>query len=83
MNRYKLLFWPLLVMPCLAVTPALLERLEWRNIGPAVMGGRVADIAGEGTTLYVASASGGLFRSENSGITFTPIFRAASWTRSP
>lgn len=51
--------------------------LELRAIGPAVMGGRVADIAVHPTkrsTWYVAVGSGGLWKTANAGITWTPIF---------
>jgi hypothetical protein len=57
--------------------PTLLEDFEWRSIGPAVMGGRIADIvgvAGDPTLVYVAAASGGLFRTRDGGITWTPLF---------
>jgi photosystem II stability/assembly factor-like uncharacterized protein len=57
-----------------AVDVAPLDRLEWRSVGPAVMGGRIAAIAGDARTLYVAAASGGLFRTDNDGTTFTPVF---------
>src|ERR1051325_6021212 len=53
------------------------ERLEWRNIGPANMGGRVADIegvAGNPNIVYVATASGGLFKTTNGGVKWTPLF---------
>lgn len=51
--------------------------LELRPIGPAVMGGRIADIAVHPTkrsTWYVAVGSGGLWKTTNAGITWTPIF---------
>ena len=53
------------------------ERLEWRSIGPANMGGRTADIEGvpgDPNIVYVASASGGLWKTTNGGITWKPIF---------
>src|SRR3984957_20513326 len=56
---------------------ALFERLEWRNIGPSLMGGRVtsiAGIAGNPTMVYVATASGELFKTFSSGTTLTPVF---------
>ena len=51
--------------------------LELRAIGPAVMGGRVADIAVHPTNRsiwYVAVGSSGLWKTANAGITWTPIF---------
>src|ERR1044072_1482232 len=53
------------------------ERLEWRSIGPANMGGRVADIEGvngNANVVYVATASGGLFKTTNGGVRWTPLF---------
>ncbi|HKO97156.1 MAG TPA: hypothetical protein VJU86_09195 [Pyrinomonadaceae bacterium] len=53
------------------------ERLEWRSIGPANMGGRTADVEGvpgDPNLVYVATASGGLWKTVNGGITWKPIF---------
>ncbi|HZS45403.1 MAG TPA: hypothetical protein VFC63_09900 [Blastocatellia bacterium] len=53
------------------------DRLEWRSIGPANMDGRVADIAGvpgNANIVYVAAASGGLWKTVNGGTTWKPIF---------
>jgi photosystem II stability/assembly factor-like uncharacterized protein len=55
-----------------------LSGLPIRAIGPAAMGGRIADIAavheGQRLTIYVGSASGGVWKSVDSGTTFKPIF---------
>lgn len=54
-----------------------MKHLEWRNIGPANMAGRVSDIeAAEAdfAVVYVAAASGGVFKSTNAGTTWEPIF---------
>ncbi|MGA9575928.1 MAG: hypothetical protein WBS20_18440, partial [Lysobacterales bacterium] len=51
--------------------------LTMRSIGPALMGGRIADIAihpGRSSTWYVASASGGVWKTTNAGITWIPVF---------
>jgi photosystem II stability/assembly factor-like uncharacterized protein len=53
------------------------ERLEWRSIGPANMGGRTADVEGvpgNPNIVYVATASGGLWKTINAGTTWKPIF---------
>jgi photosystem II stability/assembly factor-like uncharacterized protein len=57
----------------------MLNGLQWRGIGPAATGGRIADIAvsrtpGQPSTIYVATATGGLFKSVNEGVSFAPIF---------
>ncbi|HAY55911.1 MAG TPA: hypothetical protein DCX49_00645, partial [Flavobacteriales bacterium] len=44
--------------------------LSLRNVGPSVMGGRVVDVAVVADTMYVAYATGGLWRSINHGTTF-------------
>ncbi|MFN6964710.1 MAG: WD40/YVTN/BNR-like repeat-containing protein [Pyrinomonadaceae bacterium] len=54
-----------------------LSNLSWRSIGPANMGGRVADVegvAGNPNIVYVATGSGGIFKTTNGGMTWTPIF---------
>ena len=51
--------------------------LKMRNIGPAVMGGRIADIAvnpKDKSNWFIAVGSGGVWRTNNSGITWTPVF---------
>ena len=54
-----------------------LSQLEWRAIGPAVMGGRIDDLAIDErnpSTIYVGAASGGVWKTINAGTTWTPIF---------
>lgn len=51
--------------------------LTLRSIGPALMGGRIADIAihpDRPSTWFVAVGSGGVWRTDNAGITWTPLF---------
>jgi photosystem II stability/assembly factor-like uncharacterized protein len=58
-------------------TPEILENLEWRNIGPANMMGRVADVegvAGKPEIVYVGSASGGVWKTIDGGVTWKPVF---------
>ena len=50
---------------------------RWRNVGPSNFMGRVSDvqgIPGPSKTLYVAAAGGGIWKSNNFGITWRPIF---------
>ena len=51
--------------------------LTLRSIGPALMGGRIADIAvnpRDRSTWYVAVGSGGLWKTTNAGTTWQPVF---------
>ena len=51
--------------------------LELRSIGPAFMSGRIADIAihpDDPSTWYVAVGSGNVWKTENAGTTWKPIF---------
>ncbi|MCK7477240.1 MAG: hypothetical protein M0C28_06880 [Candidatus Moduliflexus flocculans] len=53
--------------------------LKWQFVGPTNVSGRVTDVAvvapkGKNYTIYVASASGGVWKTENEGTTWTPIF---------
>jgi photosystem II stability/assembly factor-like uncharacterized protein len=51
--------------------------LELRSIGPAFMSGRIADIAIDPedlSTWYVAAGSGNVWKTDNAGTTWTPIF---------
>lgn len=60
-----------------ATLPDVSNSLQWRSIGPAVMGGRITDLAAvpaNPARVYAASASGGLFRTDNGGITWQAIF---------
>ena len=59
------------------ITSDALKGLEFRNIGPAIMGGRIDDFAvleSRPSTFYVGAASGGLWKTENNGTTFEPVF---------
>ena len=63
--------------PATALTAENFSGLKLREIGPAVTSGRVADLAVDPThpsTWYVAVASGGVWKTTNSGTTWTPLF---------
>lgn len=54
-----------------------LNNLTWRNIGPAIPGGRIADFAvveSNPFIIYCGTASGGLWKTINNGVTWMPIF---------
>jgi photosystem II stability/assembly factor-like uncharacterized protein len=55
----------------------LLSGFKFRSIGPASMGGRIDDIAvseSDSSIIYIGYAVGGVFKSENNGTTFVPVF---------
>jgi hypothetical protein len=59
------------------LSDVLFKNLKARSIGPAVMGGRVSDIAIDPRNpfvFYVALGHGGVFKSGDSGVSFDPIF---------
>jgi photosystem II stability/assembly factor-like uncharacterized protein len=58
-------------------TDELLKSFRFRSIGPASMGGRIDDIAvseSDPSIIYVGYAVGGVFKSDNNGTTFSPVF---------
>jgi photosystem II stability/assembly factor-like uncharacterized protein len=59
------------------MTDELFAGMKLRNIGPAYMSGRIADIAIDPrnpSIWYVAVGSGGVWKTKNGGITWQPIF---------
>ncbi len=55
----------------------ILGALKFRELGPGVTSGRIADIAVNPTNTsvwYIGFASGGLWKTTNGGVTFTPLF---------
>ena len=69
---------PLAEQPSTSAVPL---GLSWRSIGPAMFAGRVADVAGvpgKPDILYVGTASSGLYKSTNGGVTFDPVFETGN-----
>jgi photosystem II stability/assembly factor-like uncharacterized protein len=57
-----------------------LSALKFRAIGPALTSGRISDFAVNSdnkSEFYVATSSGGVWKTENAGTTFKPIFDKA------
>jgi hypothetical protein len=61
----------------------LVRALTFRSIGPAVMSGRIVDLAvGDskssrskiGNVIYAGAATGGVWKSTNAGVTWAPVF---------
>ena len=58
------------------VSPALLNGLQWRLIGP-FRGGRavaVTGVSGGGNVFYFGSVDGGVWKTPDAGVTWTPVF---------
>jgi photosystem II stability/assembly factor-like uncharacterized protein len=59
------------------LNPGTYAGLRFRAIGPALMSGRISDVAvhPENTTIwYIAAGSGGVWKTINAGTTWTPVF---------
>lgn len=55
------------------------RNLKWQFVGPTNVSGRIADVApvgsrGESYTIFIAGASGGVWRTRNEGVTWEPVF---------
>ncbi len=85
MFAFALSFAVLTVAPGAAASPAVgqsplqeaLDAMTFREIGPAVMGGRVSDVApleSNPAKFYVGFASAGVWATENNGMSWTPLF---------
>ena len=62
-----------------AIDRAWLSSVKFREVGPTSTGGRIDDFAvarapGQPDAIYVATASGGVFKSVNGGVSWTPVF---------
>ena len=58
--------------PAMKLDSQWLKNLNWRSLGPANMGGRITDIAvhdADSSLWWVATASGGLLKTSNHGVT--------------
>ncbi len=54
-----------------------LNKFTWRHIGPFTFSGRITEFAvprGQSQIYYVATATGGIWKTEDGGISFKPIF---------
>jgi len=63
--------------PAPGLNEETLKGFEWRSIGPAMTAGRIADIAvshENRSTWYVGVGSGGVWKTDNRGTTWNPVF---------
>ena len=59
------------------IEASTVSNMRFRLVGPALTSGRIADLAvhpNNDNLWFVAAASGGVWKTENHGTTFTPIF---------
>jgi photosystem II stability/assembly factor-like uncharacterized protein len=59
----------------------MLSTLRLRFVGPATMSGRITDVAvleSDPTTIYIASATGGVWKTTDNATTVTPVFERQS-----
>ena len=64
---------------------SMFKNLAWQFLGPTNVSGRMTDVAvvtpkGKQYTIYVAGASGGVWKTTNEGITWEPVFEHAAST---
>ena len=77
MKKTLLIFIPFLSLQGQSISTDQLDQLTFRNIGPSVAGGRIHDIEilpNDPATVFIASASGGIWKSTNKGTTWKPVF---------
>ncbi|MBE3064719.1 MAG: hypothetical protein IMZ69_06840, partial [Spirochaetes bacterium] len=63
--------------PQSAALASAMKELEFREVGPAIMGGRVDDISvveSNPKIVYIGLASGGVWKTTNAGTTWAPLF---------
>ena len=59
---------------------SIFKNLKWQFLGPKNVSGRMTDVAvvtpkGKNYVIYVAAASGGVWKTENEGVTWKPVFQ--------
>ena len=84
MKKLLILFFSLLIIPVATKAQEvslkgkeLFGDMKARHIGPALMSGRINDLENHPTNariLYAGTAGGGVWRSNDGGATFSPIF---------
>jgi photosystem II stability/assembly factor-like uncharacterized protein len=66
-----------LLIPAILSAQSPFDALHFRSIGPAATGGRIHDIQVDPrdfSTIYIASATGGIWKTTNKGTFWTPSF---------
>ena len=63
--------------PAQTTLETAISHLQYRELGPALMGGRIADLAvveSKPQVFYIATGTGGVWKTENHGTSWTPLF---------
>src|SRR5215469_7745939 len=65
------------ILLAVALIASVFSNLKWREVGPALGGGRVAAVAGtpqDVNVYYIGTAGAGVWKTENGGATWSPTF---------
>ncbi len=72
------LVMPLCALAQTGLNSSYFQSMTARELGPSTMSGRITAIEGavssDQVTIYVGTAGGGIWRSYNGGVTFSPVF---------
>ena len=77
MKKHVIFFSSLIGIFSQSISSVALDQLTFRNIGPAVAGGRIHDVEvvpNAPEVIFVASASGGIWKSTSKGTMWKPVF---------
>ena len=77
MRKTLFLFAFFLTLNAQSISSDQLDKLTFRNIGPAVAGGRIHDVEvvpNSPEIVFIASASGGIWKSTSKGTIWKPVF---------
>ncbi|HEY5425610.1 MAG TPA: hypothetical protein VIJ77_03580, partial [Candidatus Tumulicola sp.] len=82
-SRFGVLGWapaPVALVALLGVAPSSYQDMHWRFVGP-LRGGRTTSISGvrnAPSVFYIGVVNGGIWKTDDAGRTWTPIFDAQS-----
>jgi photosystem II stability/assembly factor-like uncharacterized protein len=79
MRSLARLFAPVFVcfpLVCQTIAPEMFAGLKWRLLGPFRAGRSIAvsGVAGSGSTFYFGGVDGGIWKTDDAGMVWTPIF---------
>ena len=77
MKKYIIHFVLVVGLTSQSITTDQMSQLAFRNIGPSVAGGRIHDVEvvpENPEIMFIASASGGIWKSSSKGTMWKPVF---------